>query len=357
MKLFENFQLGKITLKNRIVMAPMTRSRATNNIPNDLVVNYYEQRATAGLIITEGTSPSPNGLGYPRIPGIFSDDQIAGWNKVTDAVHQKGGKIFVQLMHTGRASHPNNLSNEAEVLAPSPIALNGEMYTDNEGLKPYPIPKEMTKDDILQAQNEHVNAAKRAIEANFDGVEIHGANGYLIDQFINPASNQRTDEYGGTLENRARFVIEIAKKVVASIGSDRTGIRLSPYGVFNDMEIFKEIDDAFEFIAVELGKLKLAYIHIVDHSSMGAPEVPKSIKTRIKNAFGGVVIASGGMDKDKGEKTINDGDGELIAIGRPFISNPDLVYRLENNLPLTPPDSETFYTPGAKGYNDYGFIN
>jgi len=355
MKLFDSYKLGDLELSNRVVMAPMTRSRAIGNIPNELMAKYYEQRANAGLIITEGIAPSANGLGYPRIPGLYSEAQVEGWKLVTDAVHQRDGKIFAQLMHTGRASHPDNMEEHTEIVAPSAIGLSGEMWTDQNGLQKYPVPKEMTLDDIAQAINEYKNAAINAIKAGFDGVEIHGANGYLVDQFINPASNKRTDRYGDSIENRARFAIEVAKLVAEAIGSDKTGIRFSPYGVFNDQEIFEGIEDTFEYLAKEMGKLKLAYIHIVDHSSMGAPEVPLSVKLKMKNAFGGTVIASGGRDAEKAETAINSGEGELVAFGRSFLANPDLVYRLQNNIELNSPDFDTFYTPGEKGYTDYPF--
>lgn len=357
MKLFSEYKLGSIKLSSRVVMAPMTRSRAIDNLPNDLMIEYYKQRSNAGLIITEGVSPSPNGLGYPRIPGIFNKEQVEGWKKITSAVHENGGKIFIQLIHTGRVSHPENMSKGSEVLAPSAIVLEGEIYTDQKGMQPYPIPKEMSYKNIEKAQAEYVQASKNAIEAGFDGVELHGANGYLIDQFINTASNKRTDIYGGSTENRSRFVIETAKKVSEAIGADKTAIRLSPFGAFNGMEQFENIEETFSHIASELGKLGLAYIHIVDHSSMGAPEVSETVKTKIKNSFGGTIIASGGFDKERAENVLNENKGDLIAFGRPFISNPDLLNRFEGNLKLTDPDYDTFYTPGEKGYIDYPFSN
>ena len=355
MKLFSMYNLGNIELKNRFVMAPLTRSRAINNIPNELMAAYYRQRASAGLIITEGTSPSANGLGYARIPGIFNEEQIKGWKKVTDAVHEEAGKIFVQLMHTGRVSHSENMAEGTEILAPSAVTFVGEMYTDTKGMQPYLVPKEMTLEDIENAQNEYVEAAKNAITAGFDGVEVHGANGYLIDQFINPASNQRKDNYGGSKENRSRFAIEVAQKVVAAIGAEKTGIRLSPYGVFNGMEVFEGLEDTFEYLAGELGKLKLSYIHIVDHSSMGAVEVTDSVKSKIRQAFGGIYIVSGGLDKANAEFALENDKGELVAFGRSFLANPDLVYRFENDIELNAPDFDTFYTPGEKGYTDYPF--
>lgn len=357
MKLFSKYQLGNITLKNRIVMAPMTRSRAMGNVPNDLMATYYGQRASAGLIITEGVSPSPNGLGYARIPGLFSQEQVAGWKKVTDAVHAKGGKIFVQLMHTGRASHPDNLPAGAKMVAPSPIALSGEMWTDANGMQPYPTPTEIPTSEIAATQQEYVTAAQNVIAAGFDGVELHGANGYLIEQFLNTASNKRTDGYGGSAANRNRFAIEVAQKVVAAIGADKTAIRISPYGVFNDIEIYEGIEDAFTELVTELGKLNLAYLHIVDHSSQGAPEVPQALKTQLQKAFGGTFIYSGGLDKEKAEAVLNNGQGDLVAFGRPFLANPDLVERFQNNLELAQPDYTKLYTPGADGYTDYPAVS
>ncbi|MGQ1787861.1 alkene reductase [Saccharicrinis sp. GN24d3] len=353
MQLFNEFNLGSITLKNRIVMAPMTRSRAIDNIPNTLMATYYEQRSAAGLIITEGTTPSPNGLGYPRIPGIFNQEQIDGWKLVTQAVHNKGGKIFIQLMHTGRVSHPDNMPDGSKILAPSAVGISGEMYTDKSGPQAYPIPQEMTGTEIKETIDEYVTASKNAMEAGFDGVELHGANGYLIDQFINPCSNKRNDAYGGSIEKRNRFAIEIAQKVSETIGSDKTGIRLSPYGAFNDMEVFDGLEESYEHLTRELGKRQLAYIHIVDHSAMGAPEVPASVKAKIKEAFGRTIIASGGYTKETAEAAIEENNGDLVAFGRPFLSNPDLIYRMKNGIALTDPDFDTFYTPGEKGYIDY----
>lgn len=355
MKLFSKFKLGNIELQNRVVMAPLTRSRAENNIPNQLMSEYYGQRASTGLIITEGTAPSANGLGYPRIPGIYNEEQIKGWQNITNNVHEKGGKIFIQLMHTGRVSHPLNMEDGTEIVAPSAIGLSGEMYTDQQGMQPYPIPREMSHEDIAQAQNEYVQAAKNAMKAGFDGVEIHAANGYLIDQFINTASNIRSDEYGGSIENRSQFALEVAQKVVDAIGAEKTGIRISPYGAFNDMGTFKDLEETYEYLAQELAQLKLAYIHIVEMSALGGPEVPLSLKLKISDVFGGPIIRSGGLDKEKAEAALNNGEGELVSFGRSLIANPDLVYSMENDIPLQDPDFDTFYTPGKKGYTDYPF--
>ena len=277
--LYSPTTLGPLKLKNRLVMSPMTRNRATENVPNDLMAESYAQRAVSpGLIITEGTSPSPNGLGYPRIPGIFSAAQVAGWKRVTEAVHAKGTKIFVQLMHTGRVGHANNLPAGASVVGPSAVAAAGEMYTDAEGQKPHPVPKAMTEADIKTAVGEYVQAAKNAVAAGFDGIELHGANGYLIEQFIRPNSNQRTDGYGGPIGNRARFALEVAAAAIAAIGKDKVGIRLSPYGVFNDLPPYPEMEADYTYLARALNGLGSLYIHLVDHSAMGAPVVLQSIK-------------------------------------------------------------------------------
>ncbi len=230
--LYTSTTLGPLVLQNRMVMAPMTRSRATGNIPNALMADYYAQRGTAGLIITEGASPSPNGLGYARIPGIFSQAQVEGWKATTEAVHKKGAKIFLQIMHSGRISHPLNMPAGARVIAPSAVAASGEMYTDAGGMKPFPVPEAMTLEDIKSTVAEYVQGAKNAVAAGFDGIELHGANGYLLEQFIRPNSNLRTDNYGGSIENRARFVLEVVNAVIAAIGREKVGIRLSPFGVF-----------------------------------------------------------------------------------------------------------------------------
>jgi N-ethylmaleimide reductase len=351
--LYSPTKLGPFTLQNHLVISPMTRSRAVGNVPNDLMVEYYKQRASAGLIITEGTSPSPNGLGYPRIPGVFSDEQVAGWKKVTDAVHAGGGKIFIQLMHTGRIGHPNNLPTGARVLGPSAVVAAGEMYTDAEGAKPHPTPDEMTEGDIKTAIGEYVHAAKNARTAGFDGVELHGANGYLLEQFIRPTSNQRTDAYGGAIERRARFALEVVKAVADTIGKERVGIRLSPYGVFNDMPHYPALETDYAYLAKELSKLGILYVHLVDHSAIGAPAVPQSIKDTFRKEFKGVLILSGGYDAARAEADLAAHKADLIAVGRPFLANPDLIERWKKGAAVNAPDPTTFYTPGPKGYTDY----
>jgi N-ethylmaleimide reductase len=354
--LYSPIKIGPLTLQNRLVTSPMTRSRAIGNVPNDLMVEYYKQRASAGLIITEGTSPSPNGLGYPRIPGAFSDAQVAGWKKVTDAVHTGGAKIFLQLMHTGRIGHPNNLPAGGRVLGPSAVVAAGEMYTDAEGPKAHPTPHEMTEADIKTAISEYVQAAKNARTAGFDGVELHGANGYLLEQFIRPTSNQRTDAYGGAIERRARFALEVVKAVADAIGKDRVGIRLSPYGVFNDMPHYAALETDYTYLAKELSKLGILYVHLVDHSAIGAPAVPQSIKDTFRNEFKGVLILSGGYDAARAQADLAAGKADLIAVGRPFLANPDLVERWKKGSPVNAPDPATFYTPGPKGYTDYPLL-
>jgi N-ethylmaleimide reductase len=352
--LYSPVTLGPYTFKNRLVMSPMTRSRALGNVPDDLMVEYYKQRAaSAGLIITEGTSPSPNGLGYPRIPGIFSAAQVAGWKKITDAVHGKGAKIFVQLMHTGRIGHPNNLPQGAAVVGPSAVLAAGEMYTDAEGPKTHPTPKAMTEADLKTAIGEFELSAKNAVAAGFEGIELHGANGYLLEQFIRPNSNKRTDAYGGSIENRARFVLDVVKATTAAIGKDKVGIRLSPFGVFNDMPLYPEMEADYAYLARALNATGLFYIHLVDHSAMGAPAVPQSIKDSFRKEFKGVLILSGGYDAVRAESDLEAGKADLIAVGRPLLANPDLVERWKTGAPLNPPDMDTFYTPGAKGYTDY----
>lgn len=353
-KLYSATKVGSIELKNHIVMAPMTRCRAIDNTPNDLMAIYYQQRASAGLIITEGTSPSPNGLGYARIPGIFSEAQIAGWKKTTSAVHNCGGKIIIQLMHTGRISHALNMPNGTEIIAPSAIKASGQMWTDSKQMQDHPSPKAMTADDIIATQKEYVQAAKNAIEAGFDGVELHGANGYLLEEFLSPISNVRTDNYGGSIPNRCRFVLEVTSAVAAAIGKDKTGIRISPYGVAGDMHHYPEMDETYDYLSKELDKLDIAYIHLVDHSAMGAPSVPIEIKKLIRNNFKNTIIACGGYDKESAEADLKSGLFDLIGFGRPFINNPDLVERLEGNHELSQSlNADLFYSSDQKGYTDY----
>lgn len=351
--LFSKFQLGRITLTNRVVMAPMTRSRAIGNVPSELAVTFYGQRADAGLLITEGTSPSPDGLGYARIPGIFTDEQQAAWKRVTDAVHAKGGRIFVQLMHTGRVGHEHNLPKGARVVAPSALAAPGMMHTDQAGAQPHPVPHPMTEADIEKALEEHTAAAKRAIAAGFDGIELHGANGYLIEQFLNAASNQRTDAWGGSIEGRIRFAVEAAKRAAAAIGGDRVAIRLSPAAGTQGLVMDEQTTPLYLALMKALKPLGLAYVHVVDHSAMGAPKPPAELLAGMREAFGGPFILAGNFDANRAEAALTEKRGELIAFARPFISNPSLVTKLKTGAQLRAPDFATFYTPGAAGYTDY----
>lgn len=352
-QLFSTATLGTLTLQNRLVMSPLTRNRATGNIPNELMAEYYAQRASAGLIITEGTSPSANGLGYPRIPGIFSAEQIAAWKRIADAVHARGAKIFMQLMHCGRIAHPLNLPAGARVLGPSAIAAAGDMYTDAGGMQQNAMPQAMTVTDIKSAIEEYAQAAKNALAAGCDGVELHGANGYLLEQFLRPNSNQRSDGYGGAIENRARFMLEVTDAVIKAIGKDKVGIRLSPYGVFNDMPLYDKMESDYTWLAQQLNARGLAYIHLVDHSPMGAPKVPDSIKEMFRSVFKGKLILSGGYDAARAERDLAAAKCDLIAVGRPFLANPDLVARWKSGAAENAPDTNTFYTPGPKGYTDY----
>ena len=353
-KLITCGMVGSMQTENRVVMAPMTRCRAIGNIPNELMALYYKQRSGAGLIISEGTSPSPNGLGYARIPGIFSKTQVEGWKMITTGVHEAGGKIFVQLMHSGRISHPLNMPEGAQIFAPSAVKAAGQMWTDAKMLQDFPVPEVMTTENILHTKTEYVDAALNAMDAGFDGVELHGANGYLLEQFISPVSNIRKDSYGGSIENRCRFVIEVADVVAEAIGKDKTGIRLSPFGVASDMPHYPEIDATYKYLAERMNNLRIAYIHLVDHSAMGAPVVPQEMKKLILNTFRNTLILSGGYDKERAENDIRSGLGDFIAFGRPFINNPDLVDRLRNNWPLsTDLKMDLFYTADEKGYTDY----
>lgn len=353
-KLLTPFSDGSIELKNHIVMAPMTRCRAIGNVPNELMAEYYKQRSGAGLIITEGTSPSPNGLGYARIPGIFNKQQVEGWRKVTSAVHQNGSKIIVQLMHTGRISDALNMPEGSQILAPTAVKAAGQMWTDSKQMQDFPVPKAMTAEDLEKTKAEFVAAAKNAMEAGFDGVELHGANGYLLEQFLSPISNIRTDNYGGSIENRCRFVIEVVTAVAVAIGKEKTGIRLSPYGVASDMPHYPEIPETYNYLSEQLNKIGIEHIHIVDHSTMGAPAVPLEIKKQIRKNFKNTIILSGGYNKERAESDIESGLGNIVAFGRPFINNPDLVDRFKNDLALSADlKMDLFYSANEKGYTDY----
>jgi N-ethylmaleimide reductase len=352
--LFDPIVVRSLQLRNRAIMAPMTRCRAADaGIPNALMAEYYAQRAGAGLIITEGTSPSPNGLGYAHIPGLFNEAQMRGWRPITDAVHAKGGKVVVQFMHTGRVAHLANLPAGAQVLGPGTDVCPGQMYTAAQGMQPHSAPRAMTEHDIALAVDEYARAARLALDAGFDGVELHAANGYLIEQFLNANVNQRADAYGADAEGRNRFAIEVARATARAIGADKVGIRLSPHGVFNGTGTYADVDAQFLALTKELSTLGLLYIHLLDHSAMGTPPVPADLKARLRGAFDGPFILAGGFDRASAESALVEGRADLIAFGRPFLANPDFVERMRANAPLNAPDMSTFYTPGAMGYTDY----
>jgi N-ethylmaleimide reductase len=343
-----------IEFSNAIVMAPMTRSRALGSVPNDLMATYYQQRAGAGLIITEGNSPSPNGIGYARTPGIYSDEQIEGWKKVTNAVHAKGGKIFSQLMHVGRVSHSANMPAGAKILAPSAIQAAGDMWTDSQGLQLKEKPQAMTSADIKATIAEFARAAIHAVEAGFDGVELHGANGYLLEQFLNPHTNQRTDTYGGSVENRSRFALEVTEAVANAIGKNKVGMRLSPYNVFNDMGLYPEIAETYAYLAEELSKQDILYLHVIDYAARTSDEGLTLLKS-IRRTFSNLLILNGGYSRERAEQVLHNGEADMVSFGTPFIANPDLHYRLKHGIALQASDPNTFYTPDSKGYTDYAF--
>jgi N-ethylmaleimide reductase len=279
---------------------------------------------------------------------------VEGWKKTSKAVHDRGGKIFMQFMHTGRMAHPLNLPKGAEIIAPSAIAAPGQMWTDQQGMQDMPVPRAMTADEIVSTRKEYMKGAINAITAGFDGVELHGANGYLLEQFISPVSNQRTDEYGGSIENRCRFVLEVVEAVGQAIGPDKTAIRLSPYGAAGGMTAYPEIDATYAYLASRLDSMGILYVHVVDHSAMGAPAVPETIKKTIHEKFRNTFILTGGFSKESAEQDLVKGTADLIAFGKPFINNPDLVDRMKNGWPIdTSWDFNTFYSPDEKGYTDY----
>ena len=355
-KLFETAQLGPLTLANRVVLAPMTRARALGNEPNELMAEYYRQRATAGLIVAEGTSPSANGLGYARIPGLFTAQQAANWQRVTETVHHHGGHIFVQLMHSGRIFHPLNLPAGAEGVAPSAVAAAGQMWTDQQQMQDHPAPRALTTEEVAAVVQDYAHSAKLAMDAGFDGVEIHAANGYLPEQFLNPHTNQRTDDYGGSVANRARFVLDITRAVAAEIGADRTGIRLSPGSSFNDMAAYPEVPETYTHLAHELQKIGVVYVHLVGTAYLNA-----EARTALETAYTGPVIYNGGYaDVARAEADLA-GRPAFISYGTAYIANPDLVERLQTGQPLAKADEATYYAPGpggfADGYTDYPTAN
>lgn len=346
-KLFDTVQVGRNTLQNRVAMAPMTRSRAQfDGTPGDLAAEYYSQRASAGLIITEGTQPSDDGQGYMATPGIYTDAHVAGWKKVADAVHAKGGHIFIQLMHTGRMSHPDNTPHHRHALAPSAIAPGTAMFTAK-GMQDIPLPRALTTDEVRQTVADFRFAARRAIEAGADGVEIHGANAYLIQQFLAPSANTRTDEYGGSIENRARFAIEVATAIAEEIGADRTAIRLSPGTTMWGIDEGVQGPNLYRFLVAELDKLGLAYLHIAHQGN-------EALLTDIRKLWNGTLILNRpGSPRDKIGTDVASGLADLEAYGQMVLANPDFVERLKNNAPMNDANRNAFFGGAAQGYTDY----
>jgi N-ethylmaleimide reductase len=351
-KLFQPTTVGDIAVSNRIVMAPLTRNRAdTGQVPSSLAATYYAQRATAGLIVSEGTQIRPDGQGYLDTPGIHSAEQIKGWQAVNKAVHDAGGKIVCQLWHVGRISHVSLLHGAAPV-APSAIPATAKTWTAT-GFESVSAPRALELDEIRQLVKDYGTAAGNAITAGFDGVEIHGANGYLIDQFLRDGSNTRTDEYGGSIENRVRFMLEVVDAIVAEIGAGRTGIRLSPVTPSNDITDSNP-QPLFDLAVAELAKRGIAFIHMIEGATQGPRDVvPGFDFAKLRTMFPGTYIANNGYDLDMARQRVDSGEVDLVAFGRAFISNPDLVERLKRGAPLAEGNRETYYGGGAKGYIDY----
>lgn len=354
--LFTPLQVGPYTLPNRIAMAPMTRNRAgPGNVPQPLNAEHYAQRATAGLIITEASQVSPQGVGYPATPGIHSPEQVAGWRLVTDAVHARGGKIFLQLWHVGRISHPLLQPEGALPVAPSAIKPAGEAFT-YEGPKPFVTPRALELAEIPGIIEQYRSGARNALEAGFDGVEIHGANGYLLDQFLRDGSNHRDDAYGGRVENRARLMLEVTDAVCSVWGANRVGIRLSPLQPFNDMRDSNP-EATFSYAVEQLNRFGLAYLHITEmgKETPGAAG-PAFDLHKLRRIWQGVYMTNAGYDKARANAALAAGDADIIAFGVPFLANPDLPARFAKDAPLNAPDPSTFYGGDARGYTDYPFL-
>ena len=352
-KLFSTTKVGPYRLSHRVVMAPLTRMRSDpGDIPSDLMVEYYTQRASdGGLIFSEATPVSIRGNGYAGAPGIYSDGQIAGWRRVTDAVHAKGGRIFQQLWHVGRQSHVDLQPNGEAPVAPSAIAAEGYAYTRH-GEAPFSMPRALERHEIPGIIEEFRAGAERALRAGFDGVEIHGANGYLLDQFARDGTNKRTDAYGGSIENRAKLMLEVSKAVVAEVGAERTGIRISPVTPANDISDSNP-QRLFDHIVDHLNALKLVYIHVIEGATGGPRDVAPFDYRSLRNRFKGAYIANNGYDFELANKALSANEADLIAFGKLFISNPDLVERFKRGATLNAFDKATFYGGNAKGYTDY----
>jgi N-ethylmaleimide reductase len=349
-KILTAYSKNGFDLKNHIVMAPMTRSRAIGNVPNDLMATYYSQRTGAGLIITEGTAPMPQALGYPRIPGIFNEAQVAGWQKTTDKVHQDGSKIFLQLMHTGRIGHVDNLPEGVKLVGASAKRAAGQIFTDTAGMQDHSEPTALSTEDIKGIIDGYVSAAKNAMAAGFDGVELHAANGYLLEQFLNPNVNDRTDQYGGSIINRTRLTVEVAARVADEIGKDKVGIRFSPFSTLGHLQAYdaEEVHQTYTYLAKEMNRLAIQYIHISAN-----PAIPQKTFDVIRSNFFNTIILCNGLTAETAEAQLQNGFADLVAFGRSFLATPDFVSRIETGAALNPVDFTTLYTPGEQGYTDY----
>jgi N-ethylmaleimide reductase len=343
--LFEPLKVGNIELDNRIVMAPMTRSRADESgVQPAFVAEYYRQRASAGLIITEATNVSPLAKGYVRTPGIYTDEQAESWRPVAEAVHARGGKVFMQIFHTGRIALPDFLPDGAQPFAPSAVRAKGQNYTDA-GMKAFVTPREITREEIAQTVRDFAAAAANAVGVGFDGVELHAASGYLVQQFLSTNANQRSDEYGGSIENRARFLFEVLDALTEAVGPGRVGVKFSPRMPFNDIEE-EDAEELYRYILERLNGRGLAYIHVGDFTGEGW-------HAKLRPVYEGVYFAGAGLSKESGEELLASGHADAVVYGTKFISNPDLPKRFRLGAALNEPDQTTFYTPGERGYTDY----
>ncbi|MDR0275510.1 MAG: alkene reductase [Burkholderiaceae bacterium] len=346
--LFDSFRLGRATLRNRLVMAPMTRSRAQfDGTPGALAAEYYAQRAGIGLIVSEGVQPSEDGQGYMSTPGICTDAHVAGWRKITEAVHTKGGRFFIQLMHAGRMSHPDNTPHHRQGVAPSAIAPGGQKMFTPRGMQDIPAPRALSAGEIHQTVQDFRHAARRAVEAGADGVEIHGANGYLVHQFLAPSANTRTDEYGGSVANRARFAMEVAAAIAGEIGADRTAIRLSPGSTLGGIDEGAQGPDLYRYLVAELGKLGLVYLHLMH---LGNEPLLGDIRKLWKNAL---ILNRPGRPREQAGADVAAGLADLEAYGQMVLANPDFTERLKSGAPMNPAQPATFFGGGAQGYTDY----
>ena len=355
--LLTQYNLGEIALSNRMVMAPMTRSRAgEGNVPTGLMTKYYRQRSSAGLIISEGTQISQQGIGYPWTPGIHTDEQVKGWKKVTSAVHEEGGKIFAQIWHVGRVSHPCYHDGEPPV-APSAVKPEGQIFTAD-GMKDFVTPRALETDEILDIIEDYVQAAHNATKAGFDGVEIHGANGYLIDQFLKDGTNNRDDQYGGNLKNRTRFALEVVEAVTEAIGAEKTGIRFSPAGR-NQGISDSNPKETFGYLLEQLNEFNLAFVHLMEPMSdvSNFDNYPVNVTEYFSDIYNGTIITNAGYNQESGNHAIESGTTDLVAYGRLFLANPDLPARFAVDANLNDPDQSTFYGGDEEGYTDYPFMS